>query len=170
MVPARVTAYIGIGSNLGEPARQIARVFTELAALPESTLHAQSPLYKSRPLGPQDQPDFVNAVAALETGLAPLDLLRELQTLEVRHGRPREHRRHWGPRSLDLDMLLYDALCMQTTELTLPHPGLHQRSFVLWPLADVAPDLVIPEHGPVRVLRDACSEPPIERYREPAGG
>lgn len=171
MIPAvSVTAYIGIGSNLNNPAQQVTRAFTELAVLPQSRMLRRSRLYLSRPLGPQDQPDFVNAAAVLDTTLAPLALLRELQTVEARHGRKREHERHWGPRSLDLDLLIYDELRMQTAELTLPHPHLHERSFVLYPLAELAPELVIPGHGPVQTLRDGCRLPAIELYKEPASG
>lgn len=165
-----VTAYIGIGSNLNDPAQQVTQAFAELAALPQSQLLGRSSLYLSRPLGPQDQPDFVNAAAKLGTALPPLVLLRELQAVEVRHGRSREHERHWGPRSLDLDLLIYGELRMQTAELTLPHPHLHERSFVLYPLAELAPELVIPGHGPVQTLRDVCRLPAIELYRESASG
>lgn len=118
-------------------------------------------------MGPRDQPDFVNAVAVMETRLAPHALLKALQAVEARHGRERTHERRWGPRSLDLDILLYDDIRMQTAELTLPHPGLHERGFVLYPLAEVAPELIIPGHGSVQTLRDGCHFPRIEPYGEP---
>lgn len=166
MPAAPVRAYIGVGSNLDQPARQVAEALIGLARLPQSRLLAQSRLYQSRPLGPQDQPDFINAAALLETGLAPLPLLRELQALEARHGRNRAGERRWGPRTLDLDILLYGDLRMHTQELTLPHPRLHERSFVLYPLAEIAPELRVPDHGPVQTLRDRCPLPAIQLYGE----
>ncbi len=165
-VGAGVTAYIGLGSNLGKPTVQVRRAFTELSALPETRLAAHSHLYKSRPLGPQNQPDYINAVAALHTRLQPLVLLRALHAIECRHGRRRETELHWGPRTLDLDLLVYADETLHTPELTLPHPGVHQRSFVLYPLAEVAPALVIPGHGPVRLLRDRCRSPAVEICKE----
>ncbi|MGH8413597.1 MAG: 2-amino-4-hydroxy-6-hydroxymethyldihydropteridine diphosphokinase [Gammaproteobacteria bacterium] len=161
-----VRVYVGLGSNLDDPAAQIKRAFVELAEPPQTRVLAQSHLYKSKPLGPQDQPDYLNAVAVLETQLEPLDLLHGLRALEERHGRRRAGERHWGPRSLDLDILVYGDIRMQTPELTLPHPGVHARSFVLYPLAEVAPALVIPGHGPVQSLRDHCHAPAIERVEE----
>ncbi len=161
-----VRVYIGLGSNLDDPAAQTKRAFAELAELSQTRMLARSHLYKSKPLGPQDQPDYLNAVAVLETQLEPLDLLHRLRALEERHGRRRAGERHWGPRSLDLDILLYGDIRMQTPELTLPHPGVHERSFVLYPLEEVAPALVIPGHGPVQSLRDRCHAPAIERVEE----
>lgn len=146
------TAYVGLGSNMDGPAAQISRAFEELAALPDTRLMARSPLYKSPPMGPQDQPDFVNAAAALSTALAPQTLMQALLGIEQRHGRRREGTR-WGPRSLDLDLLLYDDLVMHEPGLTLPHPGLHERAFVLYPLADIAPQQQVPGFGTVEALR-----------------
>ncbi|MGA9852683.1 MAG: 2-amino-4-hydroxy-6-hydroxymethyldihydropteridine diphosphokinase [Gammaproteobacteria bacterium] len=163
---ASIRVYIGLGSNLNGPSEQLWRAFTELDQLPRTRMLARSHLYKSKPLGPQDQPDYLNAVAVLDTRLEPLDLLRMLRELETRHGRRRAEEARWGSRSLDLDMLVYGNIRMQTPELTLPHPGLHERSFVLYPLAEVAPALVIPDHGPVQALRDRCHSPPIERYEK----
>ena len=157
-----VTAYLGLGANLDDPARQVRRAFDELAALPASHLVSRSPLYKSPPLGPPDQPDYVNAVAALETMLTPLELLAALRAIEVQHGRKRDGTR-WGPRSLDLDILLYGDLVVDSPELSLPHPGLHERVFVLYPLYDVAPELQIPGRGRVRELRERLGAAPIER-------
>jgi 2-amino-4-hydroxy-6-hydroxymethyldihydropteridine diphosphokinase len=157
-----VTAYLGLGANLDDPARQVRRAFDELAALPASRLVSRSPLYKSPPLGPPDQPDYVNAVAVLETTLSPLELLAGLRAIEVRHGRKRDGSR-WGPRSLDLDILLYGDLVLESPELRLPHPGLHERAFVLYPLYDVAPELEIPGRGDVRGLRARLDAPRIER-------
>jgi 2-amino-4-hydroxy-6-hydroxymethyldihydropteridine diphosphokinase len=155
-------AYLGLGANLDDPARQVRRAFDELAALPASRLVSRSPLYKSPPLGPPDQPDYVNAVAVLETTLTPLGLLAALRGIEVRHGRKRDGTR-WGPRSLDLDILLYGDLVLDSPELRLPHPGLHERAFVLYPLYDVAPELEIPGRGAVRGLRARLDAPRIER-------
>jgi 2-amino-4-hydroxy-6-hydroxymethyldihydropteridine diphosphokinase len=152
-VAAAVTAYVGLGANLDSPASQVRRALDELAALPHTRLVARSPLYRSPPLGPPDQPDYINAVAGLETALAPLALLAELHRIEAAHGRRRDGTR-WGPRSLDLDILIYDGLVLATPELTLPHPGLHERAFVLYPLHDIAPALHIPGRGTVRELRD----------------
>jgi 2-amino-4-hydroxy-6-hydroxymethyldihydropteridine diphosphokinase len=151
-VTAAVTAYIGLGANLEGPAQQLRRAFDELAALPGTRLVSRSPLYKSPPLGPPDQPDYINAVAALSTTLAPRALLAELHRIEIAHGRHREGTR-WGPRSLDLDILIYGELVLDTPELMLPHPGLPERAFVLYPLHDIAPDLAVRCMGSVRVLR-----------------
>ena len=157
-----VTAYIGLGANLDNPAAHLRRALQDLAAISTTRMSAGSPLYKSRPLGPQDQPDYINAVARLETGLTPQALLAELLAVERRHGRERDGRR-WGPRPLDLDLLLYGDAKLDTPGLTVPHPGLHERAFVLYPLADIAPDLLIPERGRVRELRDRCTGPKPER-------
>lgn len=142
-----VFAYIGLGSNLHDPRAQVERAFSELSALPSSRLSARSSLYRARPLGPSDQPDYVNAVAELRTLLAPVDLLRGLQQIEVAHGRVRGPER-WGPRTLDLDLLLYGQRTIQLPELTVPHAGLAQRAFVLLPLLELAgPALQIPGRG-----------------------
>ncbi|MGP9764495.1 2-amino-4-hydroxy-6-hydroxymethyldihydropteridine diphosphokinase [Halomonas sp. AOP13-D3-9] len=132
-------AYIGLGSNLESPIEQIREALNELARLPLSRLVAASSLYASRPVGPQDQPDFINAVAALETQLSPLALLDQLQALEQQHRRRRH--RHWGPRTLDLDLLLYANDTIDTPRLRLPHPQMTARAFVLLPLAEIAPSL-----------------------------
>ncbi|HET8550998.1 MAG TPA: 2-amino-4-hydroxy-6-hydroxymethyldihydropteridine diphosphokinase [Gammaproteobacteria bacterium] len=147
-------AYIGLGSNLDDPRAQVERALDELHVLPSTRLAAISPLYRSRPLGPQDQPDFVNAVARLETALAPERLLTELQQIEARHGRKRGGVR-WGPRSLDLDLLIYGRRRIDSGRLTVPHPQLSVRAFVLYPLADVAPAaLEIPGFGRLDALLD----------------
>ena len=155
-------AYVGLGSNLEDPGAQVRRALDELGGIRNSRVTARSPLYKSPPLGPVDQPDYINAVAALDTGLAPLDLLAALRDIERRHGRQRDGTR-WGPRSLDLDLLLYGDVAMATPELTLPHPGLPERAFVLYPLFDVAPQLAVPGRGTVRELRDRLGSPDIAR-------
>lgn len=154
MKPAR--AYIGIGSNLNEPIRQARQAFEALGDILSSGCVARSPLYRSAPVGgPPDQPDYINAVAALDTGLTPGQLLAVLRAMELAQGRVRAVR--WGPRTLDLDLLLYDQLVIDEPRLTLPHPRLHQRAFVLYPLYDIAPDLAIPGRGSLRELRANCS-------------
>ena len=167
---AETSAYIGLGSNLDNPAAHLRRAFTELAALPGTRLLAQSRIYQSKPLGSPDQPDYLNAVVVLRTRLEPLELLGHLRALEQQQGRQRASELHWGPRCLDLDILVYDDVSMHTPELTLPHPGAHQRSFVLYPLAELAPELLIPGHGSVRELREHCRTPAIELYEESANG
>jgi 2-amino-4-hydroxy-6-hydroxymethyldihydropteridine diphosphokinase len=168
-VVAPVTAYVGLGANLDDPVAQLRRAFGELAQLADTRVTARSPLYKSAPLGPRDQPDFINAAARLETRLAPLALLTALQAVESAHGRRRDGLR-WGPRSLDLDLLLYGDLTLATAALTLPHPGLRERAFVLYPLADIAADLNIPGGGSVEALRDALAATRIRRLEDELHG
>ncbi len=155
-------AYVGIGSNLEQPLVQVQAALRALARVPRSQLVANSPPYLSAPMGPTDQPDFVNAVAALRTGLQPLELLDRLQEIEQRQGRVRTGR-HWGPRIIDLDLLLFGDEVIEHPRLTVPHLGVHQRAFVLYPLADIAPDLVIPGHGSVRTLLARC---PAEQLKK----
>ncbi|HET9818423.1 MAG TPA: 2-amino-4-hydroxy-6-hydroxymethyldihydropteridine diphosphokinase [Rhodanobacteraceae bacterium] len=143
-------AYVALGSNLDDPRAQVERGFDALAALPHTALRARSRLYRTRPWGVTEQPDFVNAVASLETALAPRDLLDALLLIESRAGRRRDIR--WGPRTLDLDLLLYGNAELHEPGLDIPHPRLHERSFVLMPLADLAPDLEVPEQGRVADL------------------
>ncbi len=157
-----VTAYIGVGSNLDDPRRQVATALVELGGLPATRVIHQSALYRTPPMGPQDQPDYINAVVELETGLAPLALLDELQRLENLHRRVRGSER-WGPRTLDLDILLYGELRLDEARLTVPHPGVAQRAFVLVPLAEIAPALTIPGLGPVRRLCEAVDPTGMER-------
>lgn len=165
---AGTIAYIGLGGNLDNPAAQLRRALAELTALPDTRVLKHSRLYRSKPLGPQDQPDYLNAVAALQTRLEPLVLMRHLQDIERQHGRRRRAENRWGPRTLDLDLLVYGDLSLQTPELTLPHPELHKRSFVLYPLAELAPELVIPGRGTVRQLYERCTTPTIALYEEAA--
>ncbi|HEY0635615.1 MAG TPA: 2-amino-4-hydroxy-6-hydroxymethyldihydropteridine diphosphokinase [Gammaproteobacteria bacterium] len=139
-----VRAYIGLGSNLDDPLSQVRAALTELAALPQSRLAAVSPLYRTPPLGPADQPDYINAVVALDTDLAPLALLDHLQHIEQQHGRVRGPLR-WGPRTLDLDLLLYGERVITSERLTVPHPGVSERPFVIFPLQAIAPALVLPD-------------------------
>ena len=156
-----VRVYIGLGSNLSDPLRQLRRAVQALAQLPASRLIAQSRLYRSRPLGPQNQPDYLNAVAALDTELAADELLRQLQAVEQGQGRVRGALR-WGPRTLDLDILLYGDAVIDSSRLKVPHPGLAQRNFVLYPLYELAPDLILPDGRALRGLRDACSPDGLE--------
>ncbi|HWP94441.1 MAG TPA: 2-amino-4-hydroxy-6-hydroxymethyldihydropteridine diphosphokinase [Gammaproteobacteria bacterium] len=162
VMSARVTAYVGLGSNLADPPRQVRAALDELGGLPDTTLRAASALYENPPLGPLDQPDFVNAVARLETGLEPEALLARLRAIERAHGRIRGGDR-WGPRTLDLDLLLYGDRLIDTPDLVVPHPGLHERPFVLYPLAEIAPDLVIPGRGPLSELLRACPRGTLRR-------
>jgi len=154
-------AFVAIGSNLSDPLGQVGAAFDQLAAVPDTRLVLRSQLWKSRPMGPQDQPDFVNAVAGLVTTLAPRALLGELQSIEKRMGRA-EPALRWGPRVIDLDLLLVGDLQSDDPDLRLPHPGLHQRNFVLYPLAEIAAELWVPGHGRVRSLRQRVSREGIE--------
>lgn len=158
-----VTAYIGLGSNLDDPLQQLAGAIASLASLPNTRLLAQSPFYASKPVGPQDQPDFVNGAVALRTGLTPLALLDQLQAIEQRHGRVRQQ--HWGPRTLDLDLLLYGQDVIDLPRLQVPHPQLPQRDFVLQPLLDLAPDLCLPDGTTLASLRSACADNQLRRLQ-----
>lgn len=154
-------AYIGLGSNQDEPRAQLARAFEEIAALPETRLTARSPLYRTAPVDAPGQPDFVNAVAAVDTRLSPPRLLAELQAIEASHGRRREYRN--APRTLDLDLLLYGDESLGGPELTVPHPRMHQRAFVLRPLLDLDAQARVPGHGRASDLLHACAGQPVER-------
>jgi 2-amino-4-hydroxy-6-hydroxymethyldihydropteridine diphosphokinase len=150
--PRWLPAYVGVGSNLDDPARQVALALTGLDRLPGTRRVAVSPLYRTRPFGDVVQPAFVNAVAGLLTQRMPEELLADLRALEIELGRapPRER---WGPRVIDLDLLVVGREIRRTDSLTLPHAGIAERDFVLYPLADVAPDLEVPGLGSVRELR-----------------
>jgi 2-amino-4-hydroxy-6-hydroxymethyldihydropteridine diphosphokinase len=145
-------AYVGVGSNLADPARQVRAAFERLAGLPRTRRVLVSPLYGSRPLGPVAQPDFVNAVVGLLTQLSSSELLLQLRALETALGRPPQRER-WGPRVLDLDLLSYAQEQRSDTALMLPHPGIVERNFVLYPLCDIAPDLELPGLGRVTELK-----------------
>jgi len=142
-------AYIGLGSNLDNPLDQVTRAFTDLAALPRTRVLSRSALYQSRAIGPE-QPDYINAVAQISTELQPLELLDALQAIEQAHHRLRLQ--HWGPRTLDLDLLLYGDQTIEHSRLTVPHPYLTQRAFVLYPLADVNPTLQLPDGRSLQAL------------------
>jgi len=151
-----VDAFIGLGSNLAEPSAQLARAVVGLAALPDTELVAQSPFYGSRPVGPQDQPDFINGAVWLRTTLPPLTLLDHLQEIEQAHGR--ERLKHWGPRTLDLDLLIYGDQTLNEPRLTVPHPELPNRDFVLQPLLDLNPALTLPDGSSIADLRSRCPD------------
>lgn len=161
---SEIRAFIGLGSNLRSPERQILLAFDELAALPESRLVARSSIYRTAPIGYADQPDFFNGVAELMTRLDPERLLDALLDIERRHGRVREILN--GPRTLDLDILLYGDRAMSTPRLQLPHPRAHERAFVLHPLVEIAPDVDIPGRGPARKWLAVCADQPITRIAE----
>lgn len=154
-------AYIGIGSNLDEPASHVRRAFEELGHLPSTRLLAHSSLYCSAPLGRIDQPDFINAAAHIQTALPPHELLKALLEIEHNHGRVREYLN--APRTLDLDILLYDDLQFDEGSLILPHPRMHERAFVLQPLLEIAPECSIPGHGAIAELLAACAGQQLER-------
>jgi len=154
-------AYVALGANLGDPASTVRAAFGALANLPESRVVHTSSLYRTAPVGLADQPDFINAVAALETTLAPESLLDALLDLENRFGRLRAEKN--GPRTLDLDLLLYNDQLLDLPRLQLPHPRLHLRAFVLQPLAEISPDLVIPGRGSIAAWLPAVANQGIVR-------
>ncbi len=151
--------FVGLGANLGDPQATLARAVKELAELPRTRLVAVSPLYRSAPMDAQG-PDFVNAVVELGTALTPRELLLALQSIEQAHGRERPY--HHAPRTLDLDLLLYGQRIVRDPDLVVPHPRLHERAFVLRPLADLAPDLVHPALGRLDGFRDRVAGQPIQ--------
>ena len=153
---------VGLGSNLDGPARQIETAFGMLEAIRRTRVIARSSLYRSAPLGGIEQPDFVNAAAFLETGLGVREFLEQLQEIERARGRERGEI-HWGPRVLDLDLLAYDGLSIDEPGLTVPHPGIALRNFVLLPLREIAPDFEIPGLGRVRELPANENEPRISK-------
>ncbi|WP_079435880.1 2-amino-4-hydroxy-6-hydroxymethyldihydropteridine diphosphokinase [Zoogloea sp. LCSB751] len=154
-------AYVALGANLGEPVKHLRAAVDDLGTLPGTQVTARSSLYRSAPVGLLNQPDFINAVVAVDTPLPALELLRQLLTIEARHGRVRSVPN--APRTLDLDLLLYGELQMQETELTLPHPRMHQRAFVLLPLLEIAPDLILPALGPGRDFLPGVADQTISR-------
>ena len=154
-------AFVALGSNLEDPQHQVLRALAELDSLPETRVIAKSALYRTAPLGYDNQPDFINAAAEVSTTLEPVALLRALLALETTHGRERPFPN--APRVLDLDLLLYDDLQLHDPELTLPHPRLHERGFVLFPLADIAADVHIPGQGKVCDLLRRLPDQGVER-------
>ena len=154
-------AFVGLGSNLGDPESRLRAALAALAALREVQIAAVSSFYRSAPIGNADQPDFVNAVARLATGLTPRELLANLLDIERRYGRERSARN--APRTLDLDLLLYDDDTIAEPGLSVPHPRMHERAFVLAPLVEIAPDCEIPGRGRAQTLLDLCADQAIER-------
>ncbi|ABE48869.1 2-amino-4-hydroxy-6-hydroxymethyldihydropteridine diphosphokinase [Methylobacillus flagellatus] len=157
-------AYIALGSNLRDPMHEVGQAMTELDTLPETRLVKASSLYCTAPVGYDNQPDFINAVAAIDTGLEPMALLQAILDLENRHGRERPFPN--APRVLDLDLLLYEQVVMNTPALTLPHPRMHQRGFVLLPLAEIAPELHIAGYGSVADLAKQCADQGVVLLQE----
>jgi 2-amino-4-hydroxy-6-hydroxymethyldihydropteridine diphosphokinase len=160
----RRTAYVGLGSNLADPQARIAEAIERLAAIPGSEVQMRSSLYRSAPYGPVEQPDFVNAVLVMTTERSARELLSELQAIETAMGRRRGER--WGPRVIDLDLLVYGDEVIREDGLVVPHPGIAERNFVLLPLREIAPELVIPGLGTVAGLPVSASEPRIEQIEE----
>lgn len=145
--------FIALGSNLQNPIRQIRSALVELQGLPNSVLVKTSSLYRTAPMGPE-QPDFINAAVQINTSLSAMALLAELQSIENLHGRVRAQ--HWGPRTLDLDLLLYGDEIIVSEQLVIPHPGMKARAFVLYPLLEIAPDLILPGGEAVSELAAQC--------------
>lgn len=155
---------VGVGSNLGDPLATVRAALGELDGLPGSRVLARSTLYRSAPVGLKHQPDFVNAVALIETGLAAHALLDALFAIEARFGRRREFRD--APRTLDLDLLLYAGETIADERLIVPHPRMHARAFVLAPLVEIDPDCVIPGRGPAAALLEECAGQRICRLED----
>ena len=151
-----ICCYVGLGSNLNQPVKQIELALAELHRLPGTRCEIVSSLYHSQPMGPADQPDYVNAVAQLITKYRAADLLTQLLRLENAHGRQRNPELQNGPRTLDLDLLLYDEQQIDQSGLTVPHPGLHQRDFVVLPLLEISPEITIPGVGALAEWREKC--------------
>jgi len=158
--PASVVAYIGLGANLGDRRRTLDSAIDALSTLPASAVLRTSGLYRSASMG-ADGPDYLNAVVALRSALSPLALLQELQAIEAAHGRERSFPN--APRTLDLDLLLYGDQEISLPTLVVPHPRLHERAFVLRPLAELAPDLIVPRRGRVADLLPTVADQPIDR-------
>ena len=143
--------YLGLGANQGDPIAQLHHAITELKALAGTTAHRCSALYASKPMGPQDQPDYVNAVLAMQCTLGAHQLLDATQAIEQRLGRVRKAER-WGPRTLDIDIILFGQQCIDDARLTVPHYGMKEREFVLYPLHELAPDLQLPDGSSLQRL------------------
>ncbi len=158
----RVQVYVGLGCNLGERKMTLSSAITALQSHPSFHEFVCSSLYESDPMGPQDQPDYLNAVAGFCTSMDAHELLAVLQSIEHEHGRVRDGSR-WGARTLDLDLLLYGDAVIDSPTLSVPHPGIPVRSFVLLPLAELTPDLHVPEFGPVSELLSECRQFGIRR-------
>ena len=162
---AESLVHVGLGSNLDAPQEQVRRAVGELDTIPGTRLTACSSLYRSPPMGPPDQPDYINAVAALRTALEPEALLDALQAIEAAHGRRRGRR--WGERTLDLDILLWGERRVDTPRLTVPHPGLHERAFVLYPLAELDKTVAVPGGPALTELLARCPRDGLQRIAPP---
>jgi 2-amino-4-hydroxy-6-hydroxymethyldihydropteridine diphosphokinase len=160
-------AYVGLGSNLGDPLAELKRAVKDLHRLRATRVVAVSSFYENPPFGPVAQPDFVNAVAGILTQLKPAELLAELRRIEEAHGRTRRPGDKWGPRTLDLDLLVFGAESADTPELRIPHPGIRHRNFVLLPLAEIAPALLIPGVGVAGALAEACDGSGLRKVAQP---
>lgn len=159
-----VQVFIGLGSNLNQPVEQLNSAVAALLDSADLNGVSCSNFYSGKPMGPQDQPDYVNAVVQLETHLKPRPLLQLLQRIEEQQGRVRERR--WGERIIDLDLLLYGDQCIDLPELTVPHIGLAERNFVLYPLQEMVPDLYIPQLGALAQLISACPQADLQKIKQ----
>lgn len=155
--------YIALGSNLTNPLHQVQSALNALAELPQTKLIATSSLYRTPPLGPQDQPDYLNAVVALDTDLSAENLLDHTQKIELEHGRVRKDER-WGPRTLDLDILLFGDEIINTERLTVPHYDMKNRQFMLYPLAEIAPELHFPTDESLQSVMTQLGAEPLTRW------
>ena len=162
IMSSKHSVYIGLGSNLGESLSQLISAICAISELPDTQVQKASSFYQSKPMGPQDQPVYINAVARITTALDPHELLVALQKIEHHHGRVREGER-WGPRTLDLDILLYDTETIKTDDLIIPHIGMAEREFVLVPLFEIAPDMIMPDGLPLSVWVSRCSLDGLKR-------
>jgi len=153
--------FIGLGSNLSDPVQQVLTAIESLKKIAETSFVRQSSLYASPPMGPQDQPDYINAVVELESDLSAYNLLDQLQAIEQKQGRIRL--RHWGERTLDLDIIVYGEQQIDDDRLHIPHKGLADRSFVLYPLIEIAPALIIPKFGNISNLVRSCPRAGLNR-------
>ena len=160
-------AYIGIGSNLDDPCDHVQKAIAELKKMQDCVVTGVSSIYRSAPMGPQDQADFINAAVAMLTQKTPQQLLDALQIIEDSHGRRRDGE-HWGPRTLDLDLLVFGSLRVSDAGLTVPHPGIPERNFVLLPMCELAPQLMVPGMGTIAALTGAVPGPDdrIEKISE----
>ena len=149
-------AFVGLGGNLGDVETTLVEALWAIDGLPQTSIRAQSALYRSKPWGRGDQPDFLNGAVELQTRMTPRVLLEHLLAIEERFGRVRAKEDRWGPRTLDLDLLLYGDHTLHTEHLQVPHPGLAQREFVLFPLQEIAPELAIPGQGSLAALCAGC--------------
>ena len=157
-----IRVYVGLGSNLEDPVAQVLEAVEELEMIPDSILVQRSSLYRGKPMGPADQPDYVNAVVAMDTLLSAEDFMQALTRIEDLQGRERQGEK-WGPRILDLDLLLYGNSSIDTPDLTVPHPGMHERDFVIVPLAEIAGNLKIPGRGLLSDLYKQCSKHSLKK-------